>query len=114
MFKKGQSGNLSGRPKGSKNKLTEALWHDFADAWHTHGARALETVAKDEPGTFVKVAASVMPKDLHVTTSIEDMTDEERLSRIRELSQQLAIGVAGATRVSGGSRPKDKGQSKLN
>src|ERR1700720_2854734 len=108
-FKKGQSGNPAGKPKGSKTKLVEAFWRDFSEAWNNHGIAALQKVAVDEPGTFVKVAASVMPKDLNVTTSIEDMTDEQRISRIRELSEQLAIGVSTVTRVSGKPAATNKG-----
>ena len=62
LFIKGKIGG-PGRPKGAKNKLQEAFWKDFASAWETHGAAALEKVALEDPAVFVRVAASVMPKD---------------------------------------------------
>ncbi len=55
-----------GRPKGAKTKLQEAFWTDFAEAWAERGKAALETVADKDPSTFVRVAASVMPKDLNI------------------------------------------------
>lgn len=79
-FKKGQSGNPAGRPKGSKHKLTEAFWGDFAAAWDAHGKAALEAVAKDDPGKFVSVAASVMPKETEVTLrniTAKELPDDE-------------------------------------
>lgn len=79
-FKKGQSGNPSGRPKGARHKLTEAFWKDFAGVWETSGKDALEKVVKDDPSTFVRVAASVMPKEFEGTIrtiAASQMSDDE-------------------------------------
>lgn len=79
-FKKGQSGNPAGRPKGAKHKLTEAFWTDFAAAWEAHGGPALAHVATNDPSTFVRVAASVMPKEAEVTlrrVTAKELPDDE-------------------------------------
>jgi|SRR6516165_83746 len=79
-YKPGQSGNPKGRPKGSRNKLTEQFIRDLAQAWTTFGKSAIATVAWTHPLEFVRVVASLMPKDVEVLVPhvrAERMTDDE-------------------------------------
>jgi hypothetical protein len=87
-FLTGNSGG--GRPKGSRNKLSEAFWNDLAQAWDEHGQAAMKTLATEEPAKFVQVAASLMPKELKVSQNpIEDMTDEQLEEAIAVLSADI-------------------------
>lgn len=79
-FKPGQSGNPAGRPKGARSKLAEKFWKDYAAAWEAHGQAALMHVAANDPSTFVRVAASLMPKETEVTlrnVTAKELRDDE-------------------------------------
>ena len=65
-WKQGQSGNPKGRPKGSKQKLSERFLHNLHKDWKAHGAEAIEAVREASPIEYVKLVASLVPKEAHV------------------------------------------------
>lgn len=99
-WKPGQSGNPAGRPKGSRNKLAEAFLADLHEKWQEHGVSAIEAMIADKPGDFVKVVASVMPKELHVKDdSLADLSDEQIMDF---LDTVRALAPAGAVKKATG------------
>ena len=78
-YKPGQSGNPKGRPKGSRNKLSEDFFRDLSEAWTAFGKPALMAAAWTHPVEFVRVVASLMPRGLEATITpvMERMSDAQ-------------------------------------
>lgn len=108
-FKPGQkSANPSGRPKGSRNKLGEAFLSDLLADWEAHGAEVIESVRADKPEVYMKVVASILPKDLNVNVNkFEELSDEELKERLRDLYDAISpfVGAEGSGGDSSGTEP---------
>jgi hypothetical protein len=81
-FKPGQSGNPAGRPKGSRNKISEKLLEALAIDFDAHGKDVIEKVRADRPADYLKIVASLVPKqmeieDLRSSRKAEDLSDDE-------------------------------------
>ncbi len=91
-FVAGNSGN-GGRPKGSRNALGEAFIQALHDDFDKHGVETIQKVRAEKPDAYVKVIASLLPKEFKIET-VSDLTDEQLDARIRQLASILEVGVA--------------------
>src|SRR5699024_158644 len=92
QFKAGQSGNPAGRPKGSRNKLAEDFLSDVLAEWQNHGAVAVSDMREKNPGDFVKMVASLLPKEmnLNISDNLSELSDDELLGQLRDLTALAA------------------------
>jgi hypothetical protein len=105
-FIKGQSGNPSGRAKGTPNKVTGCM---KVEAWKVFNLlqnnvdekgiplplekqTSLVAMARKDPPWFYSVfGARLLPKDvtLRTITSIDDLTDAEKESLLSDLQDRI-------------------------
>lgn len=99
-FEPGKSGNPKGRPKGSRNKLGEDFISALQASFQEHGPATIETVRTERPHEYLKVIASILPKELNVnTTTLTEMSDDELVSAlegVRSVLLALAPEAVGA------------------
>ena len=100
-FLPGNSGG-PGKPKGARNKLGEAFIAALHDDFTEHGIAAIQTVRSEKPDQYLKVIASLLPKDVNLNINdAESMTDDELIARIRELDAAISPFLAGRASEAG-------------
>lgn len=90
----GQSGNPAGRPKGSRNKLGEAFIQALHADFEAHGEKVIEAVRKEKPAEYLKVVASLLPKQVEIREGAFDGVDDEQLAALVAAARS-ALGVTG-------------------
>src|SRR5262245_25812653 len=88
LWKPGTSGNPAGRPRGSRNKLSEefvaALYGDFQD----YGSAAIAACRVEKPDVYVRVIASLLPKDMNIKVQqLDDLTDDQLMRKLAVLTE---------------------------
>lgn len=91
-FQPGQSGNPSGRRLGSRNKLSEAFVEALFQDFKAHGVEAIQRTRQESPEVYVKVIASLLPKEVKAG-AVSDLTDDQLEARISSLSAALNLGL---------------------
>ena len=72
-FKKGESGNLNGRPKGSENKLTKTVKETVLAVFNQLQEDPIVNLAewaKNEPTEFYKIASKLIPSEVNANVEV--------------------------------------------
>jgi hypothetical protein len=102
QFEKGRP-KTGGRAKGARNriayKLIEALERDFQE----HGEEAVRITRIERPYDYLKIIASVIPRELEIVTEnrVMELTDDELNdlieARLAELAERRRAALAPAS-----------------
>lgn len=101
MFEAGKSGNPNGRPKGSKNKLGESFVRALYEDFEENGIAVIQQVRADNPVQYLKVIASILPKELTINEGesalerILNTVSDADLATFTEACRQLSLAGDG-------------------
>jgi hypothetical protein len=89
-YPKGVSGNPGGRPAGARNRIQGNFLNRLAEDFDNHGKRAIEAAREEDPMGYVKMIASLLPKQVEPAKALEELTDDQLTAGIDFLRSQLA------------------------
>jgi hypothetical protein len=55
-----------GRHPGSRDRLTKKVLHTLLEDFTNYGVGAVERVREEDPSTYLRVIASLLPKDVKI------------------------------------------------
>lgn len=88
------NGNAKGRPKGSRNKLGEDFLSALQESFEKHGPETIEKVRTERPHEYLKVVASILPKELNVRTdALNEMSDDDLAAILGAVQSAILAGA---------------------
>lgn len=103
-----------GRQLGSRNRLSGDFLKALADEFEAHGADAIRICRVEDPATFVKIVASLMPKELEISDNrLKDVSDDELEFFISYARRQLESRVIIGNIEGGKETATDGGQARV-
>lgn len=96
-IKPGEVRNPKGRPKGARSKLGEAFLLAMVDDFEKHGTQAIIDVRETKPDQYLKVIASILPKEIDIGENITSALKESRDAATQAFFRAMAEESAGDT-----------------
>jgi hypothetical protein len=96
---------VSGNPHGNRHRTRHLLNQEFMQAlllnFRHQGKKAIEKVARNQPGVYLKILALLVPRETKVEHSggVKAMTDEEIEQAIELIQTMLAARAGEAAKV---------------
>lgn len=86
-----KAGN-SGRPPGTRTKLGLLFIHVLCEDFEAHDVEVLRRVREEDPSTYIRTIASILPRELEIKRPFAELSDDE-LTRAIEVIR-LALSSA--------------------
>src|SRR5215831_14922134 len=100
-FKPGVSGNLHGNRHHTRHLLNQEFMQALLLHFRQHGKKAIEKVAREQPASYLKILALLVPREHKVEQSnvIKSLSDQELEAMIEYLKTSLEAQARGSVRV---------------
>lgn len=100
-FVKGQVANPHGRPRHTREALGTRFVIALSEVFEAKGKKALNYLADNDPATFVRVCASLMPKELLISQGpLADLSSQEIAALAYAARKAVALADATQEQVS--------------
>lgn len=93
VWKKGESGNTEGRGRANRDKLSRSFMLALSTDFELNGVDAINRVRKSDPASYLRVIASLVPKELEIKNLDENLTDEQLTDVIATLRSAISSGL---------------------
>lgn len=99
QFKPGNCANPGGKPVGSRNRLQGDFLRELSADFELHGKSAIIECRMTKPDVYVRMIASLMPKELEITRPLDGLNEEELIAAVAALqsfvsSQGIGSGIS--------------------
>lgn len=96
QFKKGQSGNPGGKPTATRNALQGSFLKKLQEDFDKYGSLAIRQCRMKDPSGYVRVVASLLPKEVEIKRPLEELDDAQLAAAIAALQSFVAAQGNGA------------------
>jgi hypothetical protein len=104
LFKKGRA-KTGGRANGTRNKLGSVFLEKLLQEFEEFGEEAIRICRVERPHEFLKIVASILPKEFEITDSrLHEISDDE-LDRLIELARRQLIAGSAVRDAEGREEP---------
>lgn len=85
------------KQKGARDRMSAAFLTALADDFEAHGKEAVERVRQEDPSTYLRVFASLAPKELEIHRPLDGITEEMLAEAIAVLQGVVMAGEHSAS-----------------
>lgn len=111
LVRPGQVLNPAGRQKGSRNKLRESFISMLQKDWEENGEATIARVRDERPHEYLKVVASLLPKQIEVKEGNFDGYSDEQIAAIINAARSALNTIEGSgTRIEDAPEPQQIGK----